>query len=60
MAGTPAQVAIKVKSLLGELVASNTKITNEATPDKDEYNWFHGLDPSLVTKIKNTTKHYSP
>ena len=60
MAGTPAQVAIKVNALIGELVASNTKITNEATPDKEEYNWFQGLDPSLLTKTKNTTKHYSP
>ena len=60
MAGTPAQVAIKVKSLLGELVASNSKITNEATPDKDEYSWFHGLEPSLLARTKNISKHYSP
>ena len=60
MAGTLAQVAIKVNSMLGELVVSNTKITNEITPDKEDYNWFQGLEPSLLAITKNTSKHYSP
>ena len=37
LAGTPAQVASKVKALLGELAASNANLTNEATPDREEY-----------------------
>ena len=57
---SPAQVATKVKALIGELVASNSKITNEASPDKEEYSWFQGLDPDLLTRTKNTVKHFSP
>ena len=60
MAGTPPPVALKVKALLGELVASNSKITNEVTPCKDEFSWFHDLDSSLLARTKNTSKHYSP
>ena len=57
---SPAQVATKVKVLIGELVASNPKITNEASPDKKEYSWFHGLDPDLLTRTKNAVNHFSP
>ena len=58
-ARTPYQVALKVKALLGDLVASNSNINNEVIPDKDEYSWFHNLDSSLLTRIKKTLKHYS-
>ena len=60
IAGTLPQVALKVKALLGDLVASNSNITNEVTPDKDEYSWFHDLDSSLLARTKKTSKHYSP
>ena len=60
IAGTPAQTALKVKALFGELVASNTTITNEVTPNKVEYAWFHEIDPSLLARTKQISKHYSP
>jgi len=37
IAGTPTQNALKVKAMLGDLIASKTNITNEVTPNKDEY-----------------------
>ena len=49
-----------MKVLLGDLVASNTTITNEVTPNKVEYAWFHELDPSLLARTKQISKHYSP
>ena len=60
IAGTPAQTALKVKAILGDLVTSNTTITNEVTLNKDEYVWFHELDPSLLDRTKQVTKQYSP
>ena len=60
MKATRAQVAVKVKALIGELAATNSKISNEINPDKEEYSWFQGLDPSLLTRTKNISKHYSP
>ena len=57
---SPAQVALKVKALLGDLAASNSNIKNEANADKEDYNWFHNLDPSLLTRIKNSTKQHTP
>ena len=60
IAGTPAQVATKVKALIGELVASNPKISNETTLENKEHSWFQELDPSLLTRIKLSTKHQAP
>ena len=57
---SPPQVALKVKALLGDLAASNSNIKNEANADKDDYNWFHNLDPSLLSRIKNSTKKHTP
>ena len=59
LAASPAQVASKVKALIGELVTSKVNLTNEVIPDREEYSWFHDLEPSLLTRSKNTTKHYS-
>ena len=44
---------------MGELVASRATLTNESPPDKTEHNWFQDLDPCLLTRSKNQTKHYS-
>ena len=60
IAGTLPQVALKVKALLEDLVASNSNITNEVTLDKDEYSWFHDLDSSILARTKKNSKHYSP
>jgi ribonuclease HI/exonuclease III len=59
IAGTPTQTALKVKAMLGDLVASKTNVTNEVTPNKDEYAWFHELEPSLLNRTKKIPKHYS-
>ena len=59
-ARTPHQVALKVKALLGDLVASNSNIKNEVIADKDDYSWFHNLDSSLLTRTNKTTKQHSP
>ena len=49
---TTYQVALKVKALLGELVATNSNVTNEATPNKEEHIWFYNLHSPLLTKTK--------
>ena len=59
IAGTPTQTVLKVKAMLGDLVASKTNVTNEVTPNKDEYAWFHELEPSLLDRTKQISKHYS-
>ena len=59
-AGTAAQVATKVKALIGELVASNPNITNEFTLDYKEHSWFQELDPTILTRIKISTKQQEP
>ena len=57
---TPTQVANKVKALAGELVASNADISNENTPDRQDYSWFQEINPSLLSRTKTVSKHYSP
>ena len=57
---SPPQVALKVKALLGDLAASNSNISNEEIADKEDYKWFHILDPSLLSRIKNSTKQHTP
>jgi ribonuclease HI len=37
IAGTPVQIALKVKAILVDMIASKTNITNKVTPNKDDY-----------------------
>ena len=59
-AGSPVQIAAKVKALLGDLVASKPSIYNNVTPSIEDYSWFQEMDPSLLTRIKqNSSKQHS-